>query len=272
MMISVLMRSHNDILYIKKTVEALLSQELDDEFEIISCDDHSTDGTAEYLSGIPQIRRISPPEGKYVPGKTLNHMISQAQGDVIVFNNGDAIPQHKEYLKNLTSPLKDKTVNCVFANQIARSDAFAVVRKDYERAFGDGSISCKWHKFFSLVSSGFRKEELTAHPFDETFQYSEDSQWVNRRELKIVYVPDAVVEHSHNYTLQEVKKRFFNEGVADKQMGKNPPGILRTWKSVFAETLRDWLYLLKTGAINEFFYAPRYRYMQKMSYYRGTKQ
>jgi len=271
-MISVLMRSHNDILYIKQTVDALLNQDIDDVFEIISCDDHSSDGTAEYLAGITEIRRISPPEGKYVPGKTLNHMISEARGEYIVFNNADAIPQHKEYLKNLIDPLKDRSVNCVFANQTARKNAFAVVRKDYERAFGDGTISCKWHKFFSLVSSGFRKEELLQHPFDAAFQYSEDSQWVNRREVKIVYVPDAIVEHSHNYTLPEVKKRFFNEGVADKQMGKKSPGILRTWKSIFAETLRDWIYLAKCGALNEFFYAPRYRYMQKMSYHRGTKQ
>ena len=271
-MISVLMRSHNDILYIQQTVEALLAQQTDDAVEIISCDDHSTDGTAEYLAGVQQIRRISPPEGRYVPGKTLNYMISQAQGDFIIFNNGDAIPQNSEYLKNLAAPLKNPEVNCVFSNQIARKDAFAVVRKDYERAFGDGSVSCKWHKFFSLVSSGFRREELIQHPFDETFQYSEDSQWVNRREVKIVYVPDAVVEHSHNYTLQEVKKRFFNEGVADKQMGKKSPGALRTWKSICAETLRDWIYIAECGAWKEFFYSPIYRYVQKKSYYRGTKQ
>ena len=271
-MISVLMRSHNDINYVRQTVEALLAQEVDDIVEIVSCDDHSTDGTGEYLAGVESIRRIFPPPGKYVPGKTLNHMISQARGEYIVFNNADAIPQHKEYLKNLVAPLKDESVNCVFSNQLARQDAFAVVRKDYERAFGDGSISRNWHKFFSLVSSGFRKAELLEHPFDETFQYSEDSQWVNRREVNIVYVADAIVEHSHNYTLQEVKKRFFNEGVADKQMGKKTPGLLRTWKSIFAETLRDWLYLLKNGAIKEFFYAPRYRYMQKMSYVRGSRQ
>ena len=270
-MISVLMRSHNDIAYIKQTVEALLAQELDEALEIVSCDDHSTDGTAQYLETVKQIRRITPPEGKYVPGKTLNYMVKQAQGEYIVFNNGDAIPQHKKYLQNLTAPLHDNCVNCVFANQIARSDAFAVVRKDYERAFGDGSISCNWGKFFSLVASGFRKAELIEHPFDETFQYSEDSQWVNRREVKIVYVADAIVEHSHNYTLPEVKKRFFNEGIADKQMGKKSPGALRTWKSIFAETLRDWIYIIKCGAWKEFFYAPRYRYTQKMSYYRGTR-
>ena len=271
-MISVLMRSHNDMAFVKQTVETLLAQDVDDVVEIVSCDDHSTDGTAEYLASVPQVRRITPPAGKYVPGKTLNYMVSQAQGEYIVFNNADAIPQHKEYLKNLTAPLKNNDVNCVFANQIARRDAFAVVRKDYERAFGDGSISQHWHKFFSLVSSGFRKAELVEHPFDESFQYSEDSQWVNRRDVKIVYVPEAVVEHSHNYTLTEVKKRFFNEGVADKQMNKKTPGLLRTWKTILAETLRDWIYIVKRSEWQEFFYAPRYRYTQKMSYYRGNRQ
>ena len=266
------MRSHNDILYIRKTVEALLAQDVDDTVEIISCDDRSSDGTSEYLAGVPQIHRVDPPEGRYVPGRTLNHMIRCARGEYIVFNNADAVPKNNGYLKKLIGPLKDPAVDCVFGNQVARADALAVVRKDYERAFGDGSISRHWPKFFSLVTSGFRKEDLLLHPFDETFQYSEDAQWVNRRDVKIVYVPEAMVEHSHNYTLPEVQKRFFNEGAADKQMGKKSPGILCTWKRILAETLRDWIYLVKNGDLHEFWYAPCYRYVQKMSYYRGTKQ
>ena len=103
-MISVLMRSHNDIKYIRQTVGMLLAQDLDESVEIISCDDHSADGTAEYLANVPLLRRIAPPEGKYVPGKTLNYMISQAKGEIIVFNNSDAIPQSREYLKNLMLP------------------------------------------------------------------------------------------------------------------------------------------------------------------------
>lgn len=266
------MRSKNDILYIKRTVEALLAQDVDDTIEIVSCDDHSTDGTAEYLASVPQIRLLESPEGRYVPGKVLNYMVRQARGEYIVFNNGDAIPQNREYLKNITAPLKDSSVDCVFANQIARPDACIPVRLDYERAFGDGSIARKWHKFFSLVSAGFRKEELLKQPFDETFQYSEDSQWVNRREVKIVYVPDAIVEHSHNYTLSELQKRFFNEGKADRQMGKHSPGLLLTWKTILASILRDWIYMIKCGAWKEFFYSPIHRYIQKMSYYKGTKQ
>lgn len=271
-MISVLMRSHNDIAYIRRTVEMLLQQEVDDIVEIISCDDRSTDGTAEYLATVPQLRRIEPPSGKYVPGKTLNYMISQAQGDYIVFNNSDAIPQHKEYLKNLVAPLKDPNVDCVFGNQIARQDAWGVVRKDYERAFGDGSIARNWGRFFSLVSSGFRKADLIAKPFNDKIQYSEDSEWVNSNQANIVYVADAVVEHSHNYTLKEVKKRFFNEGIADTQMGKKPITLAKALRSVVAETLRDYIYLLQHGKVLELYYPLIYRWVQKMSYYRGRKQ
>ncbi len=270
-MISVLMRSHNDIKYIRQTVEMLLAQTVDDAVEIISCDDRSTDGTAEYLASVPELRRIAPPEGKYIPGRTLNYMVNQAKGDIIVFNNSDAIPQNNDYLKTLTAPLKDKSVDCVFGNQIARKDAFAVVRKDYERAFGDGSVSRNWGNFFSLVSSAFRKTDLLVKPFDENIRYSEDAEWVKRNSAKIVYVPEAVVEHSHNYTLAEVRKRFYNEGVADRQMGKPAMSFCRCIKSIAAETLRDWLYLAKHRTIKEFFYAPVYRYVQKSSYYRGTK-
>lgn len=271
-MISVLMRSHNDIKYIRQTVEMLLAQEVEESVEIISCDDRSTDGTAEYLATVPQLRRIAPPEGKYVPGKTLNYMIRQAKGEIIIFNNSDAIPQNREYLKHLSAPLKEKNVDCVYGNQIARQDAYQVVRKDYERAFGDGTVAANWGGFFSLVSSGFRKSDLLEKPFNEAIQYSEDADWVKRYSAKIAYVNSAVVEHSHNYTLQEVRKRFFNEGIADTQMGKKPMSLWRCIRAVAAETLRDWIYLVKHGAFKEFFYAPVYRYVQKVSYYRGTQQ
>ena len=199
-------------------------------------------------------------------------MVEHANGEYIVFNNGDAIPQHKEYLKNLVAPLKDESVNCVYGNQIARPDAYAVVRKDYDRAFGDGSISKNWGRFFSMVSSGFRKEELLKKPFNDKIQYSEDSEWVNRTEANIVYVPDAVVEHSHNYTLKQIRKRFFNEGVADTQMGKRPISFGHALRNLIAETLRDYIYIFRHGKLLELYYPPIYRYVQKMSYYRGTRQ
>mgnify|MGYP001036570696 CR=1 FL=1 len=270
-MISVLVRSHNDITHIRATIETLLGQAVDDEVEILCCDDHSADGTAEYLASVKQIRRIPPPTGEYRPGKTLNLLVEQARGELIVFNNADAVPQHRDYLGSLIAPLADRSVDCVFARQIARRDAHAVVRKDYERSFGDGSISRGWDRFFSLVSSGFRAADLREHPFDENYRYSEDVEWVTRRKAKIVYVPEAMVEHSHNYTFRELATRFFYEGVADAQMGRTMPSLPHICGSIAMETLRDWHYLIQSGALREFLYAPVYRFVQKISYYRGAR-
>ncbi|MBO5822482.1 MAG: hypothetical protein J6R86_05660, partial [Lentisphaeria bacterium] len=86
------------------------------------------------------------------------------------------------------------------------------------------------------------------------------------------YVSSAVVEHSHNYTLPEVKKRFFNEGIADRQMGKTPITLLRALRNVIAETLRDYIYIIRNRKFRKFFYPVVYRWVQKMSYYRGINQ
>ena len=109
-------------------------------------------------------------------------------------------------------------------------------------------------------------------PFNEQIQYSEDAEWVNRNLANIVYVPNAIVEHSHNYTLKALKKRFFNEGVADTQMGKKPISIARAVRNLITEILRDYIYLIKHRNFKELFYSPIYRLVQKISYYRGTKQ
>ena len=91
--VSIVIRSHNDVEFISDTLKELLAQDFQD-FEIISCDDASTDGTAEIIASFPQVIRLERPEGRYVPGKTLNRAIPQCHGDIIVFNNADAVPKH----------------------------------------------------------------------------------------------------------------------------------------------------------------------------------
>ena len=205
--------------------------------------------------------------------------------DIILYDNNsleNVINSYLEYKKGLENSkllsktfkeiFQDKNVDCVFGHQKARKNAFLVVKKDYERAFGDGSISKNWDRFFSLVSSGFRKEDLINKPFNENIQYSEDSEWVNSNKANIVYVQDAIVVHSHNYTLKEVKKRFFNEGVADRQMGKKPISIFCASKNFLAETIRDYCYIIKQKDFRKLYYPVIYRFVQKFSYYRGTQQ
>lgn len=153
-----------------------------------------------------------------------------------------------------------------------RLDASWLVRKDYLRAFGDGKTAAQWHFFFSLASAAAWKEDLVRYPFDETMHYSEDAEWAHRRNGRIVYAPDARVEHSHNYTDAELRKRFYGEGYADAGIFGHAPGLFQTLARAAMETCRDCRFLLfhPHGWI-ELPAAPRRRLIQKFYFRKGAR-
>ena len=218
---SVLVRSHNDEAFIRRTLEGIFAQKVAFPFEVVVCDDASTDLTREIAASFP-VRFFERPAGPYKPGRTLNALVRDARGDVVVFNNSDAVPLDDRWLDSLVKPLLDEPSRPIFAfaNQLPRQDAQALVRKDSERAFGDGKVQATWRFFFSLASSATWRRLLVETPFDEEIQYSEDVEWTWRNSrraqhpVRIVYCPDAHVEHSHNYTLRELARRFKGEGAA----------------------------------------------------------
>lgn len=273
--VSIVIRSHNDRKYISPLLEMLSLQTIQN-CEIINCDDHSTDGTAQLLAANLCVKQISPPEGRYIPGKTLNHCVRHCSGEIIVFNNSDVIPLHREYLENLLAPFVtgDKSIAASFANQHPRPDAWNLVCKDHARAFGDGKISANWRNFFSLASSAIRRDWLNQVPFDENIQYNEEVEWLMRCRAaggRAVYVPDAEVEHSHNYTNTELWKRFYNEGRADGRIYGVPDSFASCLRQIGMETLRDWMWLVQHRTAREFLQAPIRRTIQKYGHYRGMR-
>jgi rhamnosyltransferase len=67
--------------------------------------------------------------------------------------------------------------------------------------------------FFSNVSAAIRREALLRHPFDEELIMSEDQQFsrdVIAAGHAVVYQPESVVVHSHNYSLATCFRRYFD--------------------------------------------------------------
>ena len=225
------------------------------------------------------MRFFERPAGPYKPGRTLNPLVRAAKGDIVVFNNSDAVPLDERWLDELVKPLLAGSRHVfAFANQLPRADAQALVRKDNERAFGDGKVQATWRFFFSLASSATWRQNLLEVPFDEDIQYSEDVAWAwrnSRREVdpvKIVYCPDARVEHSHNYTLKELAKRFRGEGAADRVIFGDRPSLLRELVGAARETLRDWAYLaVRPRGWPEMPVAPVRRLVQRVSHWKGCR-
>lgn len=271
-LVSILVRSGNDGAFIGATLRAIFAQESPLPFEVICCDDGSTDGTREIIASFSAATLLPRPEGEYIPGRRLNYMVSRCRGDIVVFNNADAVPLDRKWLANLISPLLEGRADAVYGNQLPRKDASYLVRKDNLRAFGDGRIAAKWRFFFSLATAAMRREDLLAHPFDENIRYSEDVEWAHRRNIRIVYAPDARVEHSHNYTLAELKRRFYGEGRADAEIFGTVPPLWRELASAFREVLRDAGFLLAHPAgLAELAVSPVRRFVQRYYHWKGGR-
>lgn len=277
---SILVRARNDEALVGRTLEGLFAQEGAPPFEVVVCDDASTDRTREVASRFP-VRFAEPPPGAYMPGRTLNALVREARGDIVVFNNSDAVPAGRDWLRELLAPLlatPDRPRAC-FANQRPRADARETVRRDHARAFGDGKVQATWRFFFSLASSATWKRLLLEAPFDETIRYSEDVEWAwrnSRREhapVEIVYCPRARVEHSHDYTLREMARRFRGEGASDRIIFGDRPALARELAGAARETLRDWAWLApRPRGWPEIPCAPVRRLVQRLSHWRGTRE
>ena len=249
-LISILVRCRNDAAFLIRTLDALAAQVCPIPHEVLVCDDASTDETPALLAARVDVRLVPRPAGAYRPGRTLNALVRAAHGEIVVFNNADAVPLDDRWLAHLVAPLVDGAADATFANQLPRPDATPLVRKDAARAFGDGSVSAHWPRFFSLASSAARRDDLLAHPFDEDLLYSEDVEWANRRaDFRRRYVPTARVEHSHNYAARPLARRFYGEGYAEAQIFGDPvPGLFRVVGGAGAEAARDAAYLWRSGA------------------------
>lgn len=273
--ISVVVRSHNDAGLIRETLNRLCAQTVADRMEILLFDDNSTDGTLEIASSFPDVT-IVPWDGlPYNPPRVLNRALDTARGKYIVFNNSDAVPCSNDIVERIVAYLSDPAVGAVYGNQLPREDAWPLVRKDYERAFGDGSVAATWGFMFSLVFSAVRADVARQFRFNPAFQYSEDIDWALRiREsgLKIVYAADAAVVHSHNYTTEILRKRFYNEGVANGMLFHKRPSFVRAVLGFAVESLRDFRYLLRHHELGYYFFSGiRYRWTQRMSCYKGEE-
>jgi len=274
--VSVLVRARNDEALVGRTLSGIFSQ-WPPPFEVVVCDDASTDRTREEAAKFP-VRFVERPDGEYRPGRTLNKLVGEAKGDVVVFNNSDAVPCDPHWLEELVRPLLPAKSVFAFANQLPRPDATMLVRKDSERAFGDGKVQSTWKFFFSLASSATWRRNLVDVPFDEDIQYSEDVEWTWRNSrraddpVKVAYCPDARVEHSHNYTVRQLAKRFRGEGVADRAIFGERPSLLREILGAARETLRDWAYLAaRPRGWIEIPAAPLRRLVQRVSHWKGVR-
>ena len=215
-LVSIIMRSCNEGWALCQTLPALQTQEYKN-WELIVIDSGSTDGSVDLIRQAQPKHFVQIQAHEYNPSRVMNQGMQLAQSAYGIFLNADATPQGANWLRPLVMALLDPQTAAAFGRQIPRPDCQAVYACDYERCFGRDRESARWDHFFSMASSGIRKEVWARRGFLEKMQYSEDDEytrWCRAQGYRVVYCPESVVMHSHNYTPAQAYRRGFGEGKA----------------------------------------------------------
>jgi rhamnosyltransferase len=227
MRVSIIIPTLNAGATIGNLLSALLSQEMKPS-EIIIVDSSSEDDTADkaerYGASTIIIRRNS-----FNHGKTRNMAAMESQGDILVFMTQDALPFDNTLLSKLTSPLHVPDIAATFGRHIPGADAsplevFARHFNYPDKGSVKGIEDIKRYGiktfFFSNVCSSVKKEMfLKVGMFPEGIRANEDmllAAKIISHGYKVAYVPEAVVIHSHNYSLLKQFKRYYNIGLSLK--------------------------------------------------------
>jgi rhamnosyltransferase len=200
----------------------------------------------------------------------MNLGMRLARSEVGIFLNADATPQGANWLRPLVTALRDPQTAAVFGRQVPRPDCQAVFACDYERCFGPARESARWGHFFSMVSSGLRKDIWARRGFLETLQYAEDDEytrWARAQNFKVLYCPDSVVMHSHNYTPDQAYKRSFGDA---KALAASWEGSLQDFNFVktclcgwFSDMRHDLRFCAREKRLAELSHAARIRWQQR---------
>ncbi|HKQ40724.1 MAG TPA: glycosyltransferase [Verrucomicrobiae bacterium] len=279
--VSIVMRSFNEAWALKQTLPAIQQQEYRN-WELIVIDSGSTDGSVDLIRRAEPAHFVQIQPHEYIPGPVMNCGMSLARSEYIIFLNADATPQGANWLRPLVNGLLDSQTAAVYGRQIPRPDCRAVYAHDYERCFGDHRESTQWDHFFSMASSGIRKDVWSRRHFAETITYSEDDEWTRwcRAEgYRILYIPESVAMHSHNYTPAQAYKRSFGEAQALAYVwtGKRRDvNWLRTFGLGFVNDVRkDFKYCARSQRLRELPHAMRIRWNQRrarvVGFHRGWR-
>jgi rhamnosyltransferase len=273
--ISIVLRSFNEAWALRGTLDALKAQNYRN-WELIAFDSGSTDGSVKMIEEARPAHFIQMAPHDYKPGRVLNQGMALARGDRVIFLNADATPQGPDWLGPLVAALDDPKVAAVFGRQFPRPNCAAVFARDYERCYGERRVSATWDHFFSMVSSGLRRDAWARRGFRENMQYSEDDEytrWCRSQGYRIAYCPESVVMHSHNYTPRQAYKRSFGEAWALAALW---PGTLRDFgvrRTVLLGWLReacgDLLFCLRTGRISQLAAGLWVRWQQRLGRLHG---
>jgi rhamnosyltransferase len=241
------------------------------QIETIIVDSSSTDDTLriaeKYKTKIMTVKKE-----EFDHGWTRTLAGRASKGEVIVYLTQDALPADEKSIENLISPFFQKSgdvpLGAVYGRQVPYPDAtpfaahsryFIYPGKSYSRTLSDKDRYKIKTAFLSNAFSAYLREAMEEIGWFKSNLISTEDTYAGALMLlkgyRLAYTAGARVYHSHNYTVAQEFKRYFdigsfhkNESWIIKEFGKaNDEGI----KYIISE-LKSILKLKKFYLLPEF--------------------
>lgn len=194
--------------------------------DVFVVDSSSADGTTEIASSFGAKVTIIP-VSEFNHGGTRQKMVETLTDyDVYVFMTQDAYLADAQALEQLIAPFADATVGAVCGRQLPHEGAnplaaharlFNYPAESRVKSMADAPELGIKTPFISNSFAAYRRKALLAvGGFPGNVILSEDMYVAARMLLagwKIAYAGDARCHHSHNYTLSQEFRRYFDTGV-----------------------------------------------------------
>jgi len=227
---SILIPTKNGAKDIGACLEAIYSQKDVGPFEVLVVDSGSTDATLEIVRRYPARIEQIPPEA-FHHARTRNAVASLAGGQFLVFLSQDAIPASDTWLVSLLKNFQDPQVGAVYGRQLPKPASGWERRSAFSALYGDArlvkmpmdgiGLGYKYYHF-SNANSAIRKKVWEVTRFPEDLKVFEDVGIAKRildAGWRIVYEPDAVALHSHDFPFDTLFRRYFDIGVVYQRLG-----------------------------------------------------
>lgn len=225
MKLSVIIPTLNAEKSIEKLVLGLKQQSISPA-EIIVIDSSSRDQTVRVAAELDCKTMVIERE-KFDHGGTRNLGAGLSSGEILVFMTQDALPVDERLLENLVKPLADSQIAASFGRQVAKPNAapperfarlFNYPEKLVVKSKEDlARLGIKTFFFSNVCSAVKRREFETIGRFPEKIIMNEDMVLAAKLILegyKIAYASEATVWHSHNYSVPQQFRRYFDIGAA----------------------------------------------------------
>ncbi|MFV0533986.1 MAG: glycosyltransferase family A protein, partial [Cumulibacter sp.] len=258
--VTVCVLTFNGDKYLKRVLDGIEAQVYNGPVEVLVIDSGSTDRTLAIVEDYPEVRLHQIANSDFQHGRTRNLAAELSSTEFIAYLTQDAIPANEWWLHELTEPFRRfPDVVGVMGKQIPRANCYPMLKREIRQVFSqmgpdfgtsifyrdsalpEGMINSAAN-FYSDVNSAARLETLRQRIRYREVPYAEDQLFgadVLEAGLAKAYASRAVVEHSNDLDMSELRGRTFDETVGLRRIGLSgePPSPAEISKLIRRDTL-----------------------------------